>query len=81
MFSSIPIATEFSGLAQIDPSILVFSRGGEEEATGVYKSYMTVAKDDANKAENQKTKGIERIFIFTSQQTPMPLNVFQLKDA
>ena len=39
-------------------TILVFPRGGEERATGVYKSYMTVAKDDANKAENQKTKGI-----------------------
>ena len=48
----------FHGLAQIDPSILVSQRGGEEKATGVYMSYMTVANDDANKAENQKTKGI-----------------------
>ena len=34
------------GLAQIDPSILVSQRGGEERATGVNKSYMTVAKDE-----------------------------------
>jgi len=45
-------------LAQIDPSILVSRRGGEKRATGVYTQYMTVANDDANKAEKQKTKGI-----------------------
>jgi len=39
-------------------TILVSQRGGEERATGVYTSYMTVARDDANKAENQKTTGI-----------------------
>src|SRR3989339_1702323 len=36
----------FRGLAQIDPSILGIPRGGEERATGVYMSYMTVANDE-----------------------------------
>jgi len=49
------------GLAPIDPSILVSRRGGEERATGVYTQYMTVANDDANKAEKQKTKGINQL--------------------
>jgi len=48
----------FRESAQIDPSILGSKRGGEKRATGVYKKYMTVARDDANKAESQKTKGI-----------------------
>src|SRR3989339_20069 len=51
----------FRRLAQIDPSILVSRRGGEKRATGVCMSYMTVANEDANKAENQKTKGIMRM--------------------
>ena len=42
----------------IDPSILVSRRGGEERAAGVHFLCMTAASDDANKAENQKTKGI-----------------------
>jgi len=49
----------FRGLAQIDPSILVSRRGGEEQTTGVYTQYMTVVSNDANEAEKQKTKGIE----------------------
>ncbi|OGT98043.1 MAG: DNA internalization-related competence protein ComEC/Rec2, partial [Gammaproteobacteria bacterium RIFOXYB2_FULL_38_6] len=48
----------FQRLVHIDPSILASRRGGKEKATGVYKQYMTVENDDANKAERQKTKGL-----------------------
>ena len=56
--STVKTEMNFRDSALIDPSILVSQRDGEERATGVYKQYMTVASDDANKAESQKTKGI-----------------------
>lgn len=46
------------GVAQIDPSSLVSRLGGEERATEMYSSYMRIASNEANNAENQNAKDI-----------------------
>jgi len=54
---NIPSSNDFSGFSTNRPEQFGFWQGGEERATGVYSTYMTVASDRSQRSRKPKCEG------------------------